>query len=156
MLGRRAAGCNSEARERTNEPPNHEALPRQTTSRPKHPNAATPNWTLRRVLQHPPTPPGPQPAHPPRRVQRPHKAHPRLPAIAVDGYRLRRDKVDTDGKLTLRHAGRLHHIGMGRRHAQKTVAMLVARRDIRILDDHTGELLRELTLDPTRDYQPQE
>ena len=72
------------------------------------------------------------------------------PAVAVDGYRLRRDKVDTNGKLTVRHAGRLHHIGMGRRHAGKTIAMLVAGRDIRILDDNTGELLRKLTLDPTR------
>jgi hypothetical protein len=35
----------------------------------------------------------------------------------------------------------------------ETVAMLVAGRDIRILDD-TGELIRQLTLDPTRDYQP--
>jgi len=84
------------------------------------------------------------------------KAHPRLPTITVDGYRLRRDKVDHDGKLTVRHAGRLHHIGMGRRHAGKTIAMLVAGRDIRILDDHTGEVLRQLTLDPTRDYQPQD
>jgi transposase InsO family protein len=84
------------------------------------------------------------------------KAHPRLPAITVDGYRLRRDTVDRDGKLTVRHAGRLHHIGMGRRHAGKTVAMLVAGRDIRILDDHTGEVLRQLALDPTRDYQPQD
>ncbi len=83
------------------------------------------------------------------------RAYPRLPAIAVNGYRLRRDKIDTDGKLTIRHAGRLHHIGMGRRHAGKTVAMLVAGRDIRILDDSTGEVLRQLTLDPTRDYQPQ-
>ena len=33
--------------------------------------------------------------------------------------------------------------------------MLVAGRDIRILDANTGELIRQLTLDPTRDYQPQ-
>jgi hypothetical protein len=32
--------------------------------------------------------------------------------------------------------------------------MLVAGRDIRILDDN-GELIRQLTLDPSRDYQPQ-
>ncbi len=82
------------------------------------------------------------------------KAHPRLPASTLDGYRLRHDKVDTDGKLTVRYAGRLHHIGMGRRHAGKTVAVFVAGRDIRIVDD-TGQLLRHLTLDPTRDYQPQ-
>ena len=35
-----------------------------------------------------------------------------------------------------------------------TVAMLVAGRDIRILND-AGELIRQLTLDPNRDYQPQ-
>jgi hypothetical protein len=32
--------------------------------------------------------------------------------------------------------------------------MLVADLNIRIADTATGELLRELTLDPTRDYQP--
>jgi hypothetical protein len=82
------------------------------------------------------------------------KAHPDPPPNAVDGYRLRHDTIDRDGKLTVRYAGRLHHIGVGRRHAGKTVAMLVAGRDIRILDD-AGELIRQLTLDPTRDYQPQ-
>ena len=81
--------------------------------------------------------------------------HPHLPAIAVDGYRLRRDTIDRDGKLTVRHAGRLHHIGMERRYARQPVAMLIAGRDIRILDN-TGQLLRHLTLDPTRDYQPQQ
>ena len=84
------------------------------------------------------------------------KAHPTPPATPVDGYRLRHDTIDADGKLTVRHAGRLHHIGIGRRHAHKTTAMLVAGRDIRILDANTGELIRQLTLDPTRDYQPQD
>ena len=83
------------------------------------------------------------------------KAHPTPPAAPVDGYRLRHDTIDADGKLTVRHAGRLHHIGIGRRHAHTTIAMLVAGRDIRILDANTGELIRQLTLDPTRDYQPQ-
>ncbi|HEY6318857.1 MAG TPA: hypothetical protein VI462_13355 [Acidimicrobiia bacterium] len=57
----------------------------------------------------------------------------------------------TDGKLTVR----VHHIGIGRRHAHKTIAMLVAGRDIRIIDTHTGEFVRQLTLNPARDYQPQ-
>ena len=83
------------------------------------------------------------------------KAHPTPAAAPVDGYRLRHDTIDADGKLTVRHAGRLHHIGIGRRHAHTTIAMLVAGRDIRILDANTGELIRQLTLDPTRDYQPQ-
>ena len=33
--------------------------------------------------------------------------------------------------------------------------MLINELDIRVVDTATGELLRRLTLDPTRDYQPQ-
>jgi transposase InsO family protein len=82
------------------------------------------------------------------------KAHPRLTGTTVDGYRLRHDKIDRYGKLTVRYQGRLHHIGLGRRHAAQTVAVLIAGRHIRVLTD-TGQLIRELELDPTRDYQPQ-
>jgi hypothetical protein len=52
----------------------------------------------------------------------------------------------------LRYSSRLHHIGLGRRHAGTRVLVLVADLDIRVLTED-GELLRELTLDPTRDYQ---
>jgi hypothetical protein len=31
--------------------------------------------------------------------------------------RVRRDRVDSTGVVTLRHHGRLHHIGIGRTHA---------------------------------------
>jgi transposase InsO family protein len=82
------------------------------------------------------------------------RAYPRLTPITADGYRLRHDTIDRNGKITLRYKGRLHHIGIGRAHAGGTVAVLVAGRDIRVLTQ-TGQLLRELTLDPTRDYQPQ-
>lgn len=82
------------------------------------------------------------------------KAHPRLNPITVDGYRLRHDKIDRYGKLTVRSQGRLHHIGLGRRHAGQTVAVLIAGRDIRVLSEN-GQLIRHLVLDPTRDYQPQ-
>ncbi|MFC0705356.1 hypothetical protein ACFFGD_02350 [Cellulomonas uda] len=33
--------------------------------------------------------------------------------------------------------------------------MLIAGHDVRVVHAITGELLRELTIDPTRDYQPQ-
>jgi transposase InsO family protein len=82
------------------------------------------------------------------------KAHPRLVGITVDGYRLRHDTIDRNGKLTIRYRGQLHHIGLGRRHAGQTVAMLVAGRDIRVLTED-GQLLRQLVLDPTQDYQRQ-
>jgi len=81
---------------------------------------------------------------------------PTPPATPVDGYRLRHDTIDADGKLTVRHAGRLHHVGIRRRHDHKTIAMLGGGREIRILDADTGEPIRQLTLDPTRDFQPQD
>lgn len=69
-------------------------------------------------------------------------------------HRVRRDRVDQFGKLTLRHAGRLHHIGLGRTHAHTRVLILIHDLDIRIINAVTGELIHQLTLDPTRDYQP--
>jgi transposase InsO family protein len=69
-------------------------------------------------------------------------------------HRIRHDRVDKTGSVTIRHNGRLHHIGIGRAHAQAAILMLVNDLDIRVVDTTTGELLRHLTLDPTRDYQP--
>lgn len=69
--------------------------------------------------------------------------------------RIRRDTVDSNGKLTLRHNGRLHHIGIGRTLARTPVLMLVQDLDIHIINATTGEIIRELILDPTKDYQPQ-
>ena len=59
-----------------------------------------------------------------------------------------------DGKLTLRVHGKLHHIGIGRACARTPVLMLVHDLHIRVINAATGELLRDLTLDPARDYQP--
>jgi len=67
--------------------------------------------------------------------------------------RVRRDRLDRGGGVTLRHDSRLHHIKVGRRHAGTRVLMLVAGLDVRIVGED-GELLRELVLDPSRDYQP--
>jgi hypothetical protein len=55
--------------------------------------------------------------------------------------------------VTLRYKSRLHHIGLGRDHRGTRVIILRAGLGIRILSTD-GELLRELTLDPTKDYQP--
>jgi hypothetical protein len=50
--------------------------------------------------------------------------------------------------------GRLHHIGTGSEHARTAVPMLVRDLHVRIINAATGELIRELTIDPGRDYQP--
>jgi transposase InsO family protein len=70
-------------------------------------------------------------------------------------HRIRHDIIDTDGKLTLRHNGRLHHIGIGRTHARTPIIMIIHDLNIRVINATTGEILRELTLDTTKDYQPQ-
>jgi transposase InsO family protein len=67
--------------------------------------------------------------------------------------RVRNDRVDKGGKITLRYQGQLYSIGIGRTHARTRVTILAQDRDIRIIDAATGELLRELTLDPTKRYQ---
>ena len=81
------------------------------------------------------------------------KANPAKPSIPVH-YRVRRDKTDTSGVFTLRYDSQLRHIGLGREHARKRVLVLVADLYIRTVDAETGELLRELSIDPTSDYQP--
>jgi len=68
--------------------------------------------------------------------------------------RVRHDKINKAGTVTLRVAGRLRHIGIGRTYAGTYVILLVQDLDVRVIHAATGELLRELTIDPRRDYQP--
>jgi transposase InsO family protein len=101
--------------------------------------------------------------------QRPHRAldHRCTPAVAyaarpkaVPGSRtadthdrVRTDTIDTNGTVTLRHAGKLYHIGVGRTHARTRVILLVQDLHVRVVDAATGELLRDLTINPARSYQ---
>src|SRR5437764_633083 len=80
------------------------------------------------------------------------KARPADTPAPVD-HRVRRDKVDRFGKLTLRYLGRLRHIPVGVAHKNRKVRIFVAGADVRVVTED-GELLRALTLDPTRSYQP--
>jgi len=82
------------------------------------------------------------------------KAHPAVTEPAVH-CRVRQDRVSAEGKVTLRYMGRLLHIGIGRAYKHQPIRVLVADRNVRILDEQ-GVLIRELTLDPTRNYQPQD
>jgi len=80
------------------------------------------------------------------------KAKPALQPAPTD-HRVRRDKIDSFGKVTLRYLGRLRHIPVGTAHKNRKVRLLVAGPDVRIITEN-GELIRALTLDPTRNYQP--
>jgi hypothetical protein len=68
--------------------------------------------------------------------------------------RVRTDRVGANGAVTLRHGSRLYHLGIGRAHARTDILLLVQDLHVRIIAAATGELLRELTLDPSRNYQP--
>ena len=68
-------------------------------------------------------------------------------------FRVRQDKVDRTGTVTLRYDSRLYKIGIGRAHKGRAVKLLIADQRIRVIDLQ-GELIRELTLDPSRTYQP--
>lgn len=80
------------------------------------------------------------------------KAKPALPEKAIH-FRVRRDKVDGSGRVTLRHLSRLRHIYVGTAYKRQRVRLLVAGDQVRVVRAD-GKLLRELTLDPSRDYQP--
>jgi transposase InsO family protein len=101
--------------------------------------------------------------------QRPHRAlpHQATPATIYNArpkatptgrtdthYRVRHDQVDNTGKVTLRHNGKLHHIGIGRTHARTHIILLIDDLHVRVVDAATGELLRDLNINPERDYQP--
>ena len=68
--------------------------------------------------------------------------------------RVRTDRVDSTGAVTLRVAGKLRHIGIGRAHARTPVKLLVHDLDVTVINATTGQVLRELTIDLNRDYQP--
>ena len=68
--------------------------------------------------------------------------------------RVRTDRVDATGLVTLRHSGKLLHIGIGRPHAGTRVLMLVQDLRVRVINAATGELIRELVLDPARPTSP--
>lgn len=79
------------------------------------------------------------------------KAHP-AEHVPDTHFRVRHDRVDKTGCVTLRHESRLIHIGIGRAHKGQRILLLIADRDVRVVSEQ-GELIRQLTIDPSRDYQ---
>ena len=69
-------------------------------------------------------------------------------------YRVRQDRVGSNGTVTLRYQSKLRHIPAGSVHKHQSVRLLIAGANVRIVRDD-GLLLRELTIDPHSDYQRQ-
>ena len=65
--------------------------------------------------------------------------------------RVRHDRI-YNGRVSLRHNANMHHIGLGRTLDGTRVILLIDDLDVRVIHHHTGEIIRHLTLDPTRRY----
>jgi transposase InsO family protein len=66
-------------------------------------------------------------------------------------HRVRHDRI-TDGRVSLRIAGQMHHIGLGRTLDGTRVILLIADLDVRVIHASTGEIIRTLTINPQRRY----
>lgn len=71
--------------------------------------------------------------------------------IAYD-WRIRHDKVDKAGKLTLRRAGKLHHMGVAKEYAGQHVLVLIDRSTVTITVQETGEILSKHLIEPENNY----
>ena len=67
--------------------------------------------------------------------------------VTAHGRRVRFDKVDNTGVVTLRYQGPLHHIGIGAGYKGWRIAMLIDGRKIEVVG-LDGSPLRRLVLDP--------
>ena len=67
-------------------------------------------------------------------------------APASTYFRVREDRVDQSGKVSLRYDSRLHKIGLGRAHKGRSVKLLIAGQTLRVID-----LQGELTVIPRSD-----
>ena len=82
------------------------------------------------------------------------KASPSTNRAADTHDRIRRDRIDKTGAVTLRVAGQLRHIGVGRTYARTDVILLAQDLHVTVVNAATGEILRDLLIDPRKDYQP--
>lgn len=91
----------------------------------------------------------------------PHTVYTDLPKATPEPFitednRVRRDTVDKDGRITLRYAGKMRYLGMGRRHNGTLTLTVVAGIQATTTNRETGEIIGLHTLNPSRQYQPNE
>ena len=79
------------------------------------------------------------------------KASPSLAPSAVQ-YRVRRDKLDGGGRVTVRYLGRLRHLYVSYKHKRLPVTLLIAGPHLQVVAED-GAILKELTLNADLNYQ---
>ena len=90
--------------------------------------------------------------------QTPHEAYQATPKAApttrsdATHYRVRTDRVDKNGHLSLRRAGKMHHLGVAAKHAGKPVKVLIDKDTATVIDQHTGEILSKHHIDASKSY----
>ncbi len=67
-------------------------------------------------------------------------------------FRLRYDRLDTKGKMSIRRAGRMHHLGIGTTHARKRVLAFADEHHITVAELTTGEVLSVHLIEPNKTY----
>jgi hypothetical protein len=67
-------------------------------------------------------------------------------------FRLRYDLTDRDGRITLRRAGRLHHLRIGAAHARRRVLAIADEYDVTVVALDTGEVLSTHLIEPAKGY----
>jgi transposase InsO family protein len=80
------------------------------------------------------------------------KAVPASNGHAHGHYRLRYDRLDTKGRMTLRRAGRMHHLGIGAAHARKRVLAFADDHHVTVAQLTTGEVLSRHRIEPNKTY----
>ncbi len=79
------------------------------------------------------------------------KAHP-AGRGAPGHFRLRFDIADKKGAITLRRAGRLHHLKVGAAHARRRVLAIVDEAVVTVVALDTGEILSTHRIEPAKGY----
>jgi hypothetical protein len=67
-------------------------------------------------------------------------------------FRLRYDTTDGKGAMTLRRAGRLHHLKVGTAHARRRVLAIVDEQEVTVVALDTGEILSAHRIEPDKGY----
>jgi transposase InsO family protein len=80
------------------------------------------------------------------------KTAPATNGHAPQHYRLRYDRLDSKGKMTIRRAGRMHHLGIGTAHARTRVLALADDHHITVIDLETGDVLSTHQINPHKTY----
>jgi transposase InsO family protein len=69
-----------------------------------------------------------------------------------DHFRLRYDHIDNSGKVSIRRAGKMHHLGIGTAHHGKEILAIADAHEITVIELRTGEILSTHDINPTRSY----